>query len=52
MLTGGILSPKAVITVASFAELALLATLWLSYRLAAAARRAAALSARDHMDLV
>jgi hypothetical protein len=33
-LTGGILTRRAVVAVASLAELALLATLWLSYRLA------------------
>jgi len=38
-LTGGILSPQVVVTVATLAELALLGTLWLSYRLAAAPRR-------------
>jgi len=35
-LTGGILSPQVVVTVATLAEIALLATLWLSYRLATA----------------
>jgi len=38
-LTGGILSPNVVVAVASLAELALLATLWLSYRLVAGRRR-------------
>jgi len=35
-LTGGILSPQVVVTVATLAEIALLATLWISYRLATA----------------
>jgi hypothetical protein len=49
-LTGGILSPKVVVTVATLAEMALLGTLWLSYRLAAARRDDESPSTR--MDLV
>lgn len=51
ILTGGILSPQVVVTMATLAELALLATLWLSYRLAAAARADDA-SAASRMDMV
>lgn len=50
-LTGGILNPGVVVTVAILAELALLATLWLSYRLAAAARLPGE-SPASRMDLV
>jgi hypothetical protein len=50
-LTGGILNPKVVVTVATIAELVLLATLWLSYRLAAATRRHDA-SPTSRMDLI
>jgi hypothetical protein len=50
-LTGGILSRPAVVTVATLAELVLLATLWLSYRLAAAKPPDDA-SPASRMDLV
>jgi hypothetical protein len=52
-LTGGILSPNVVVAVASMAELTLLATLWLSYRLTAGRRRPDDDSASaSHLDLV
>lgn len=50
-LTGGILSPPVVVSVASLAEIALLATLWLSYRLAGAPAAGDA-SPTTRMDLV
>ena len=49
-LTGGILSPQVVVSVASLAELALLVTLWLSYRMAIGRR--AGDDAASRLDLV
>jgi hypothetical protein len=51
VLTGGILSPRVVVTMASLAELALLVTLWLSYRRARSLRALDA-AAESPMDLV
>lgn len=48
---GGLLSPRVVAAVASLAELALLATLWVAYRMAAASRRRERAEA-DPLDLV
>jgi hypothetical protein len=49
-LTGGILSPQVVVAMASLAELAVLLTLWASYRMAAGRRREE--SRNQPMDLV